>query len=119
MFVLHANWHRHRLHLWAESPEAYRKCVKPEPRGEGLVQHAFAAGEREIRAVADEIGLKVEAAEAATLPLVLPFEGDRPAPSDRMVSDLGLTVDTERDLRLEACDIPTLAVPAELLWCHH
>jgi SNF2 family DNA or RNA helicase len=113
MFVLHANWHRHQLHLWAESPEAYRSGTKSAAVAEGLTVHPYAAGERDIRDAAAQIGLQVEGAEPARLPLVLPFEGDRPAPSDRLVSDLGLAVDSERDLRLEACEIASLAIPAD------
>jgi SNF2 family DNA or RNA helicase len=112
MFVLHANWHQQHLHLWAESAQAYAAGVKNRPEGDALPPHAFAAADDGIRAAAAELGLALDQASPSRLPLVLPFESDRPSPSDRLVADLGLNLDAERDLRLEACEIPTLALPA-------
>jgi SNF2 family DNA or RNA helicase len=115
MSVLHANWHRGALHLWAESDEAWRSGKRAaQPTGEQLVEHAFACASDAVRALAGAMGIAVGDATVSRLPLVLPFDGDRPAPSDRLASMLGLTLGTERDLRLEACDISTIAVPASI-----
>jgi SNF2 family DNA or RNA helicase len=115
MFVLHANWHQQHLHLWAESAAAYAAGAKALVEGDALAPHAFAADADGIRTAAAELGLALDQASPSCLPLVLPFESDRPSPSDRLVADLGLNLDAERDLRLEACEIPTLALPATLV----
>lgn len=114
MSVLHANWHRGALHLWAESADAYRDGKRTAPAStEQLAEHAFATTVDDVRALAQTMGIDTEGAQPGRLPLVLPFDGDRPAPSDRLASVLGLSFGAERDLRLEACDIPTLAVPPQ------
>ena len=114
MVVLHANWHRHALHVWAESAEAFRAGTRaPETKQEQLPAHAFAAAVSEVAAQAAKLSIPTESASASTLPLVLPYEGDRPSPSDRLAATLGVALESERDLRLEACEIPSLAIPAD------
>ena len=113
MLVLHANWHRHALHVWAESADLWRKREPATQAAESMMSHPFAATEAGIRQAACEAGLEVDGATASSVPLVVPFEGPRPSASERLGAVLGITSDAERDLRLEACEIPTLAIPAD------
>ena len=114
MLVLHANWHRHQLHVWGESVDAFRSgAVVPEPVQDQIPKHPFAASIADVKHAAEAAGLSMEGAVESMIPLVLPFEQQRPSPSDRLVADLGLALDAERDLRLEACEIATLALPAD------
>ncbi|MFZ4722153.1 MAG: DEAD/DEAH box helicase [Phycisphaerales bacterium] len=114
MSVLHANWHRGALHLWAESADAYREGTRPAPgSADQIAEHAFVTSADEVLALARKMGIDTAGAQPSRLALVLPHDGDRPAPSDRLASELGLSLGAERDLRLEACDIPTLAVPPQ------
>jgi len=113
MFVLHANWYQHALHVWAESGDAYRAGnATAAVAADQLATHAFIATLEQVKQAAAHAGLSLEGASASVLPLVLPFEHDRPSPSDRLIADLGLSLETDRDLRLEACEIQTLALPA-------
>lgn len=129
--VLHANWSRGRLHVWAEDADAYRPLVSlPDTTGEGPLAHPFALDATGLRALLPE-------GEPADLVLVLPCTGTLPVPSPQVESRAGggtiatpdvdfedptvadaagpaVAVAEVRSVTLREVRVPTLAIPAEL-----
>ncbi len=127
--VLHANWSRGLLHLWAEDARAYPPAATPGDEA-APAPHPFAAQAEAIQGL-------VPGAEASSLTLLLPCAGTDPIPSPQLESGAAanpgsgseedfedptvaeaagpaVAVVEERRVALREVTVPTLAVPAGL-----
>ncbi|RLT00473.1 MAG: hypothetical protein DWI18_01615, partial [Planctomycetota bacterium] len=122
MFVLHANWHGDQLHIWGESSELFRKltpsvadakkiAAKDELKSEVIANHPFACTQADLRELSARVGFGVaENATSSSMQLLLPFDHNNPAPSDRLAVALDVDMDQGADLHLDTVQVPTLIV---------
>lgn len=128
--VLHANWSRGTLHVWAEDADAFDPAESlPDTPGEGPIAHPFALDAAALRVLLPE-------GDPSELVLVLPCTGTLPVPSPQVESRAGggtpttpdvdfedptvaetsgpaVAVAEVRSVTLREVRVPTLAIPAE------
>ncbi len=120
MLVLHCNWSRHTLQVWAETSDRVQHAVGAA--ADGSDGHRFAATASELKAALGVNRLLPDAAQPieSVLPLLLPHLTGAPAgvplPSSRLAATLGSDVDGDEDLHLANTKVPALALsPSDAL----
>ncbi|MFG0251938.1 MAG: DEAD/DEAH box helicase, partial [Phycisphaerales bacterium JB038] len=111
MFVLHGNWSRQQLHLWAESA-ARLESSEATPASEGP-DHPFAVDAGAVRQVLQQLGLPDEAAADEVLDLELPSREGVPLVSPSLAHAVGSAASADRSVEptLRRFRVETLAFP--------
>ncbi|MFA6045781.1 MAG: DEAD/DEAH box helicase [Phycisphaerales bacterium] len=107
--ILHANWSKGLLHLWAEAGDALRETAAP-----GV--HPFVPASPPAGLLATLAGVNPpSAATPSTLVIRLPASGSRPLPSAPLARELGLATleeDAVAGASIDAFTLPTLTLDA-------
>lgn len=124
MFVLHLNWTKGNLHLWAESAERFTSASAKLERGKPTaiavahpqVAHDFALTTQELRSALETV-LPGTTAEDASIMLLLPAaetaDGPLNVPSSRLASEPHVAaVAIEPEEALQPTEIPALSLDA-------
>ena len=110
--ILHANWSKGLLHLWAEAGDALRQAAPPGT-------HPFAPGVPPAGLLATLAGMTPPTgAGQSSLVVRLPASGARPLPSAPLARELGLAAleeDAVAGATIDAFAVPTLSLDAGLV----